>query len=67
MHIAYVEISNFRKLLKVRIDLAETTTLFVGANNSEKNVSHLGAATFPRGQGKALQDPRLHALPLERN
>lgn len=36
MHIRHVEISNFRKLLSVRIDLAAQTTLFVGANNSGK-------------------------------
>ncbi|MGR3701316.1 MAG: AAA family ATPase [Paracoccaceae bacterium] len=36
MHIRHVEISNFRKLLSVRIDFAAQTTLFVGANNSGK-------------------------------
>jgi len=36
MHIEHVEISSFRKLLSVRIDFAEQTTLFVGANNSGK-------------------------------
>ena len=36
MHIDFVEIANFRKLLSVRIDISETTTLFVGANNSGK-------------------------------
>ncbi len=36
MHIDSVEVSNFRKLLAVRIDLAEQTTLLVGANNSGK-------------------------------
>ncbi len=36
MHLKHVEISNFRKLLSVRIDFAEQTTLFVGANNSGK-------------------------------
>lgn len=36
MHIQYVEIGNFRKLQAVRIDFAEKTTIFVGANNSGK-------------------------------
>ncbi|MFZ7094712.1 AAA family ATPase [Luteimonas dalianensis] len=36
MHIDFVEVSNFRKLLAVRIDIAEKTTVFVGANNSGK-------------------------------
>lgn len=36
MHIKYVEIANFRKLLSIRVDLSEQTTLFVGANNSGK-------------------------------
>lgn len=34
--IKFVEIGNFRKLKSVRIDLADKTTLFVGANNSGK-------------------------------
>lgn len=36
MHIEHIEIANFRKLERVRIDFSETTTLFVGANNSGK-------------------------------
>lgn len=36
MYIKFVEVSNFRKLLSVHVDLTETTTLFVGANNSGK-------------------------------
>lgn len=36
MHIQFVEASNFRKLKGVRIELAEETTLLVGANNSGK-------------------------------
>ncbi|HYC45641.1 MAG TPA: AAA family ATPase [Burkholderiales bacterium] len=36
MHIQHVEIGNFRKLQAVRIDFAEATTIFVGANNSGK-------------------------------
>lgn len=36
MHIQHVEIGQFRKLQKVRVDLAAKTTVFVGANNSGK-------------------------------
>ena len=36
MRIAHLEISNFRKLLGVRLDLSSSTTLLVGANNSGK-------------------------------
>ncbi|MCK4829840.1 AAA family ATPase, partial [bacterium] len=36
MHIELVEIQNFRKLRSCRVELAEKTTVFVGANNSGK-------------------------------
>lgn len=36
MLIQHIEIANFRKLLAIRIELAEHTTVFVGANNSGK-------------------------------
>lgn len=36
MRIVHIDISNFRKLSCVRIDLEERTTLFVGPNNSGK-------------------------------
>lgn len=36
MYINFVEIQNFRKLKSIRIEFAEKTTLFVGANNSGK-------------------------------
>jgi len=36
MHIQNIEIGNFRKLQAVRIDFAEKSTVFVGANNSGK-------------------------------
>ena len=39
MRIACVEIANFRKLKSVRIDIAEKTTLLVGANNSGKTTA----------------------------
>ncbi|MXW15165.1 MAG: AAA family ATPase [Rhodothermaceae bacterium] len=36
MHIAFVEIQNFRKLKACRVDIAQQETIFVGANNSGK-------------------------------
>ncbi|NRE89274.1 AAA family ATPase, partial [Klebsiella michiganensis] len=39
MKINFIEIKNFRKLKSVRIDIAEKTTLFVGANNSGKTAA----------------------------
>ena len=36
MKIKFIDIKNFRKLKKVRIDFSDDTTLFVGANNSGK-------------------------------
>lgn len=36
MHIQHIEIGQFRKLQRVRVDLAAKTTVFVGANNSGK-------------------------------
>jgi hypothetical protein len=36
MRIDFVEIRNFRRLVMIRIDFSEKTTLFVGANNSGK-------------------------------
>jgi hypothetical protein len=52
MHIKFVEIANFRKLLSIRIELAESTTLFVGANNSGKTSAILAMRKFltPRGR-----------------
>jgi hypothetical protein len=46
MHIEFVEIANFRKLLAVRVDLATRTTLFVGANNSGKTSAMLALRRF---------------------
>ena len=42
MHIAFVEIQNFRKLKACRIEIAQQETIFVGANNSGKT-SAMGA------------------------
>lgn len=52
MHIAYVEIANFRKLFSVRIDLSRETTLFVGANNSGKTSAILAMRKFLVDKGK---------------
>jgi predicted ATP-dependent endonuclease of OLD family len=46
VHIEFVEISNFRKLLSARVDLSGTTTLFVGANNSGKTSAMLAMRRF---------------------
>ncbi len=46
MHIEFVEIANFRKLLSTRVDLSTTTTLFVGANNSRKTSAMLALRRF---------------------
>jgi predicted ATP-dependent endonuclease of OLD family len=46
VHIEFVEIANFRKLLSTRVDLSTTTTLFVGANNSGKTSAMLALRRF---------------------
>lgn len=46
MHIEHVEIGNFRKLQSVRVDFAETTTVFVGANNSGKTSAMVALRRF---------------------
>ncbi|AXK72838.1 ATP-dependent endonuclease [Lysobacter sp. TY2-98] len=46
MHIQYVEVGNFRKLQSVRIDFAERTTVFVGANNSGKTSAMVALRRF---------------------
>lgn len=46
MHIQYVEVGNFRKLQAVRIDFAEKTTVFVGANNSGKTSAMVALRRF---------------------
>jgi predicted ATP-dependent endonuclease of OLD family len=46
MHIQYVEVGNFRKLQAVRIDFAEDTTVFVGANNSGKTSAMVALRRF---------------------
>jgi predicted ATP-dependent endonuclease of OLD family len=46
MHIEHVEVGNFRKLQRVRVDFAETTTVFVGANNSGKTSAMVALRYF---------------------
>lgn len=46
MQIKHVEISNFRKLRAVRIDLADQKTVFVGANNSGKTSAMVALRKF---------------------
>ena len=46
MHINFVEITNFRKLMSTRVDLSPETTLFVGANNSGKTSAMLALRRF---------------------
>jgi predicted ATP-dependent endonuclease of OLD family len=46
MHIQYVEVDNFRKLQAVRIDFADDTTVFVGANNSGKTSAMVALRRF---------------------
>ena len=55
MHIAFVEIANFRKLLSVRVDLTKATTLFVGANNSGKTSAMLALRRFLSQKMKAFE------------
>lgn len=50
MLIKHLEIANFRKLLAVRIDLADETTVFVGANNSGKTSAMLALRRFLVGR-----------------
>jgi predicted ATP-dependent endonuclease of OLD family len=51
MRIAFIEIANFRKLKAVRVDFTETTTLFVGANNSGKTSAMVALRSFLTDRG----------------
>jgi predicted ATP-dependent endonuclease of OLD family len=46
VHIDFIEIANFRKLLSVRVDIAKTSTVFVGANNSGKTSAMVALRRF---------------------
>jgi predicted ATP-dependent endonuclease of OLD family len=61
MLIAHVELANFRKLVSVRVDLSDKTTLFVGANNSGKTSAMVALRRFLVRHGK---DFRAHDLTL---
>jgi predicted ATP-dependent endonuclease of OLD family len=50
MHINFVEIQNFRKLKSCRVELANQTTLFVGANNSGKTSAMVALVKFLIGK-----------------
>lgn len=52
MHLQFVEIQNFRKLKSIRIDFAEKTTLFVGANNSGKTSAMVALGHFLVDDGR---------------
>ena len=66
MHIEFVEIANFRKLLSTRVDLSPSTTLFVGANNSGKTSAMLAMRRFltPRRCPFELHDITLSHWPV---
>jgi predicted ATP-dependent endonuclease of OLD family len=55
MHIEFIEIANFRKLVSARIDFAKETTLFVGANNSGKTSAVLALRRFLVEKGKRFR------------
>lgn len=46
MHIDFIEVANFRKLLAVRVDIAKQSTVFVGANNSGKTSAMVALRRF---------------------
>ena len=46
MRVDFLEISNYPKIHTARIDIAETQTLFVGANNSGKTSAMVALRQF---------------------
>lgn len=58
MRIKFIEIANFRKLLSIHVDISDTTTLFVGANNSGKTSAMLALRKFlvPRSRPFEMHD-----------
>ena len=60
MRIDFVEIRNFRRLIAARIDMAQDTTLLVGANNSGKT-SAITALRYFLLQQKAFS---VHDIPI---
>lgn len=67
MHISCVEISNFRKLRSVRIDLEDGKTLLVGSNNSGKTSALDALGQFLHAKTFALSDVTLAHLPTIRD
>jgi predicted ATP-dependent endonuclease of OLD family len=63
MRIAHLEISNFRKLLAVRLDLSSSTTLLVGANNSGKTSAMIALRRFLVDGGFTMNDFTLSHQP----
>lgn len=55
MLIKFLEVANFRKLLSVRIELSESTTLFVGANNSGKTSAMSALRKFLSQKSKSFE------------
>lgn len=55
MYIQHIEISNFRKLLSVRIDFANETTLLVGANKIGKSSAMLAFRRFLVSKASAFR------------
>ncbi len=51
MHIAFVELKNFRKLKATRIEFSSEQTLFVGANNSGKTSAMTAMRLFLKERG----------------
>ena len=65
MHIEYLEIANYRKLLSVRIDLAKDKTIFVGAGNSGKTSAMTALRDFLIGKSEfSLNDFTISHWPL---
>ncbi len=67
MHIEFVEIANFRKLLSARVDLSLKTTLFVGVSrqSGHRVTRHIAQASpFALLQQNRGCQPcnRMHAL-----
>ena len=57
MKISFVELQNFRKLKKCRIDFSEKETIFVGANNSGKTSAITALGFFLKDKsGFTIQD-----------
>jgi predicted ATP-dependent endonuclease of OLD family len=63
MKIRLIEISNFRRLKSVRLELADEITLFVGANNSGKTTAMDALQQFLKTASFRLSDFTLSDLP----